>query len=676
MRLLLIMNPGSRAGTGKRRWRIWEEGLCAAGAKFDRAQTEGIGHAFELARCATDYDAVVAVGGDGTVSEVLDGVMQSGSPELSMGVLYAGTSPDFCRFHDIPIDPEGALRVLLDGLVREVDVARITYHAACGTELVSHFGCNCNIGMGASVARHSNRWRRFAGDAVGTAAALVRTLMAGRRVDLTLEIDGQAHSLTRVNNLTVAKNPHIASGLKLQLDLRPDDGTLCVLGLHGRSRTGLCTLLPRFYSGSIVEDPNVFLKPCRAVAVSSPDAQEIEFDGDPRGFLPAHIEIAPKALNLIVPRPNTGDCPSWTVPSQWHAGPPVGDSPRRTVPLGLPAAAEAQPHMNERDLILAFAQGFPRSRLQHNEPFTCDAEIVEIGGQLWGLTLDEFTPEEDLFTSDNPEVLGANLATATLSDLQAAGVTPTFFMHAVSLPRQADPGSVAGLAHGIRSVLSQTSCSLCGGDVGTADTWRFTGFAMGPVSDREPPTRILPKQEQTIWVTGQLGDANLAALSGSPTPRFELRLAEAELIRRYGTACIDTSGGFMEAVWSLHTVSPGIRLTIDCRALPLASGVPDLERASGIPAEAALLGGAGEYELLFATPDGLAESARSELASVATLVGTARPDAEPSVIICRADQSTAAMSGPPPCPREAASVTEHVDEVTRMAQELFGSRRP
>ena len=302
MRFLLIMNPGSRAGTGRRRWRIWEEGLCAAGAKFDRAQTEGTGHAFELARCATDYNTVVAVGGDGTVSEVLDGAMQSGNPELSMAVLYAGTSPDFCRFHGIPTNPEGALHALLDGQVRKVDVARITYHDASNVEIVSHFGCSCNIGMGASVARHSNRWRRFVGDAVGTAAALVRTLMAGRRADLTLEIDGQAHFLTRVNNLTIAKNPHIASGLKLKLDLRPDDGILSVLGLCGRGRTGLCTLLPRFYTGSITAHPDVFQRSCRAVAVSSRDKQEIEFDGDPRGFLPVRIEIAPKALNLIVPR--------------------------------------------------------------------------------------------------------------------------------------------------------------------------------------------------------------------------------------------------------------------------------------------------------------------------------------------------------------------------------------
>ena len=298
MRLLLIMNPGSRSGRGMRRWRAWEESLREAGVAFTSVQTEGLGHGFDLTRNADDCDAVVAVGGDGTVNEVLDGVMQSGRPDLAMGVLYAGTSPDFCRFHGIPTDPAPAMQALLNGREQKVDVARITYHDD-GAERLGHFGSSCNIGMGASVARQSNNWRRFMGDALGTASAALCTLMAGRSVDLALDIDGQAYSLPDVNNLTVAKNPHIASGLKLRLDLRPDDGRLWLLAVHGKSRAGLCRILPRFYSGSVAAARDVFLQPCRTVHVRSRDAQEIEFDGDPRGSLPAKIEILPKALTLI-----------------------------------------------------------------------------------------------------------------------------------------------------------------------------------------------------------------------------------------------------------------------------------------------------------------------------------------------------------------------------------------
>lgn len=299
--MLLIMNPGSRAGRGKRLWGRWETGLREAGVRFDTAHTGAPGDAFELARAASSYGVVVAVGGDGTINEVLDGVAQSGKRGLRMGVLYSGTSPDFCRFHGIPTEPEKALEILVAGKARTVDVARIAHHDENGVERVAHFGSSCNIGMGAAVARYSNRWRRFTGDTVGTAASVVRALAVNARVDLDLNIDGQTHRLEQTNNLTIAKNPYLASGLKLALDVQPDDGRLWLVGVHGKGRLGMCGLVPKFYSGTVTHAPSIFLQPCSSVTVRSSQRQEIEFDGDPRGFLPARIEIVPEGLNLICP---------------------------------------------------------------------------------------------------------------------------------------------------------------------------------------------------------------------------------------------------------------------------------------------------------------------------------------------------------------------------------------
>lgn len=329
--------------------------------------------------------------------------------------------------------------------------------------------------------------------------------------------------------------------------------------------------------------------------------------------------------------------------------------------------------MNECDLIRSMTALFPRSPLQRNEPFSSDAELIEINGRLWALTIDEFSPEEDLFSSDDPERLGANLATATLSDLLAAGAAPTFFMDAVSVAKDADAAFVSGLAEGIRSVLNQANCALCGGDVGTAETWRFCGFAMGPIVENRPLTHIVPEEPHTLWVTGRLGDANLAAFEGNPTPRFELRLEEARVIRRHGAACIDTSGGFMDAVWLLHTQNPLMRFAIDLEKLPLAQGLDGLAKRSRIPQWAALLGGAGEYELLFAAPATLPESITTELSSIgAACVGAIAPHAEPGVYVRRNGETVGVMSAPPPCPRDAATIDDHIEDVLRMAKRLFG----
>lgn len=292
------MNPGSRSGRGKHLWKTLECGLKQAGVDYTSVFTERVGHATELARTA-ESDVVVAVGGDGTINEVLDGIIKSENVNLKMGVLYSGTSPDFCKFQRIPIRPEEAVAALLSGHTHRVDVARITYHDASGTEQIAHFGCSCNIGMGASVARFANKWRRYLGDVCGTGTGLVYTIARNLRVDVDMEIDGHAVHLPEVNNLTIAKNPHVASGLKLQLDLHTDDGNLSIVGVHAKGRAGILGLLPKFYSGAVTTDPDTFLTQCKSVTITTNERQEIEFDGDPRGFLPAKIEILPQALSLI-----------------------------------------------------------------------------------------------------------------------------------------------------------------------------------------------------------------------------------------------------------------------------------------------------------------------------------------------------------------------------------------
>jgi len=327
--------------------------------------------------------------------------------------------------------------------------------------------------------------------------------------------------------------------------------------------------------------------------------------------------------------------------------------------------------VNECELIRKIAGHFPRSREQLNGLFGCDAELIEIGGRTWGMTLDEFTPEEDRFTSEDPERLGWNLAVATLSDLLAAGVAPRFFLNALALPSNVEAGFADALCRGIAGALSEVGAAHCGGDLGTAAGWRFTGFAMGPLAAAQPLTHRGPVAPQTLYVTGAFGDANLAALTGSPTPRFELRTAAARIIRQYATVCIDTSGGFFNAVWVLHEQNPAWRIEIACDAVPLADGVRAYTSTAGIPAETALLGGAGEYELLWAAPADLPREARLALTGAgATAVGATAPG-QGGVCLRQADRIRR-MESPPPCPREAASTQEHVAAVIRMAQELCG----
>ncbi len=329
--------------------------------------------------------------------------------------------------------------------------------------------------------------------------------------------------------------------------------------------------------------------------------------------------------------------------------------------------------MREYELIRRLAGSFNRSADQSNTLFECDSEIIQFGDQTWALTMDDFSPEEDFFTSDDPERLGNNLAVATLSDLFAAGARPRYYMQTVGLPSDVEQSFVDDFMQGIRLALDSAGCFLCGGDVGNADPWRYCGFAMGFVEGGPPLKHLIPSAPQSLWITGELGDANLAALQRAPAPLFELRSKEASFIRTCATSCIDTSGGLFDALWLLHEQNPTATFEIQMAAVPYAAEIKAAASAMAFPPEAALIGGAGEYELLFTVPERVPGTITNELERIgATRIGTVFPDAKSSVTFLTGASSTACLTGPPPCPRDVGDIDRYVKEVMTMAGQLFG----
>jgi thiamine-monophosphate kinase len=279
--------------------------------------------------------------------------------------------------------------------------------------------------------------------------------------------------------------------------------------------------------------------------------------------------------------------------------------------------------MHEAELIRQLAACFRRAPGQRNALFTCDAELVELHGACWGFTTDAFSPEEDCFGTEDPERIGRNIAVATLSDLFAAGCQPRFYLHSLELPPDGEAFGLA-LSRGVAAVLESCGAFLIGGDLGRGSTWRCAATAFGPLARAEPLTRLLPHRPQTLYVTGRLGDANAAALLGAPPPPFELRLAAAEALRGQASACIDTSDGLLNAVWQWQEVNPGHRFELEPRAIPYAPEALAAAALGGWPAPAFLLGGAGEYELLYAA------EAQAQVPD-ATPIGRVRPDPDGGV---------------------------------------------
>lgn len=241
-----------------------------------------IGEARRRAREADGYEAVVACGGDGTVNAVAAGVLENPGRAPRFGVIYAGTSPDFCREHGIPTDAEGAVAVLRGGAVKAVPVL---------TANGEPFFCSMNLGMGAAVAAAANRLRPKLGDFLGTLWSVLREVMRSRRYDI--EVNGEA--VRGVAHLLVTRMTRIAGGLKVALPPLADD-EYALWFVRGVSRLGALKCIWKMYRGEPCGEVRV-LRGQTVLASAAPVA--VEYDGDPHGELPVAVSLAPRPLRLI-----------------------------------------------------------------------------------------------------------------------------------------------------------------------------------------------------------------------------------------------------------------------------------------------------------------------------------------------------------------------------------------
>lgn len=305
-RYYLIMNPTCLSGRGRRHFdsiissfRELGETECHYTSGYEDA-TSACSRAIEQG-----YNVIVAVGGDGTINEVLNGFFyeKDHSSMAKLGVVHVGTSPDFNLYHKIPTDIDEAIDVIGKGRAKKIDLGRIDFTDIKGEQVVRYFASNANIGLGPLVANKANsRHRKYLGDFLGTLVATLGSLMRFKPACLSVKIDGEAAvSLDDLINVTIGKDPYIASGMRVFHDIAPDDGRLYMLSVQKKGLLSLLAHIPDLYMGDFLKYKGASLRYLKEITIESENESLVEFDGDTRGYLPAAITVVPKTMEVIVP---------------------------------------------------------------------------------------------------------------------------------------------------------------------------------------------------------------------------------------------------------------------------------------------------------------------------------------------------------------------------------------
>lgn len=300
-RLVIIANPSSGRGRSEAKLREIESMLRGWGLDYRMVRTAGPGHAAEAAAEALRGGDrfLVAAGGDGTVHEVVNGMLASGRPvaaDAVLGVLATGSGCDFVKSFGIPGDAVRAARRLTGDAVRTIDVGKVTF-ADGGATTVRYFANIAEAGLGGSVVARASR---LSGVFAATRYFLGfwLTLPRFRPATVRLDADGQAFEWV-AQNVVVANCRFYGGGMQISPNSRPDDGRLDVLVMTG-PKSDAYTTLPKVYRGTHLPHRNIAELRVSCVTVEADAPYPIEADGEVLGTTPATFEVIPAALRLKV----------------------------------------------------------------------------------------------------------------------------------------------------------------------------------------------------------------------------------------------------------------------------------------------------------------------------------------------------------------------------------------
>ena len=238
------------------------------------------------------------------------------------------------------------------------------------------------------------------------------------------------------------------------------------------------------------------------------------------------------------------------------------------------------------------------SRIHGTRPFGADAEVVPFEGTNLLVSTDSFSEREDFLFGLEPEAMGRVMAYGAIADILACGAKPDFLIQAWNIDDSHDERFYERVAQGIQQVVSHYGAKVIGGDIGSAKEWCWTATVFA--SCKTPVRRVASQRvDFDLYATGFLGAANVAAFLGRPVPEPALRAP----VPGNALFATDTSGGLFDALENFRRVNPGVWLELDTeRAVS-----PEIARSlpPGVEKGWALVGGVGEYELLFAVPTGM-----------------------------------------------------------------------
>lgn len=305
-RATFVVNAHAAGGRTGKRWAACEPKMRAAFPTGEIQFTQGVGDGARIAQEAVSrgQELIVAVGGDGTVFEVVNGMMAADAgarTRVRLGIWPAGSGADFARGAHLPNDPEAVCALITKNEPKWVDVGRVQCVDSDGRPVERYFINAADFGIGAKVVERLQKRSRLLPGRSSYLWQSLRTLVTFKNPKVDLDADGRVQKGATIITMVVANGRYFGGGMCIAPAAILDDGLLNTIQVGGLGRIEAMRKLQETFGGQPIDHPDVDYSTCKILRAQSTSRVPIEADGELVGFLPASFEIIPRALQLLLP---------------------------------------------------------------------------------------------------------------------------------------------------------------------------------------------------------------------------------------------------------------------------------------------------------------------------------------------------------------------------------------
>lgn len=300
----VVVNPKAAGGLVAERWSELEKSLTEEGLQYDFVFTRHRFHAVELtiSGLRQGYRRFIAIGGDGTLHEVVNGIfMQEEVPasEVTVGAICAGTGNDWIRMHDVTGDYLHNIRTIIKGDTVLQDVVKVTAYES-GVKNVRYMANIGGVGYDPNVCLTCNNMKDAGrrGAMVYIRSAL-KCLISRKCSHATVKVDGKTFFDGRLFSASLGIGRYSGGGMIQTPDAIVNDGLLNLTIIRRLSKFKVLLIFPELFKGTIYRHKEIHHTTGRVITFGTDRPDRIQVDGELVGWSPVTFEVMPAALRVI-----------------------------------------------------------------------------------------------------------------------------------------------------------------------------------------------------------------------------------------------------------------------------------------------------------------------------------------------------------------------------------------